>query len=77
MIAFSDECRFYKRNDNTWKWYRRNEDSDDVFEQREKVNESILILAAIFIGFKSNLVFINGSVDDVEYRRIFEEVKIL
>ena len=76
LIAFSDECRFCQRNDNTWKWYRRNDDTDDVFQQKEKVNKSVMIFAAIGIGFKSNLVIVDGSVDDVEYRRIFQESKI-
>ena len=36
-----------------------------------------MIFAAIVIGFKSNLVIVDGSVDDVEYRRIFQESKIV
>lgn len=35
-----------------------------------------MIFAAIGVGFKSHLVVIEGSVDDVEYRRIFIESKI-
>lgn len=35
-----------------------------------------MIFVAIGIGFKSNLVIVDGSVDDVEYRRIFQESKI-
>ena len=76
LITFSDECRFCQRNDNTWKWYRRNDDSDDVFQHKEKVNKSVMIFAAIGVGFKSHLVIVEGNVDDVEYRRIFNESKI-
>ena len=76
LIVFSDECKFCQRNNNTWKWYRRNDSTDDVFQKKEKVDKSIIIFSAIGIDFKRYLVIVDVSVDDVEYRRIFNESKI-
>ena len=73
-IVFSDECRFCQMNDSTWRWIRRGDESDDVYYDKTKYPQnSIMVFAAIGHDFKSKLIIVDGTVDEIEYRRIFNE----
>ena len=71
-IIFSDESRFCLGSDKRWRWIRRGERDDQVFEERNKFNKGIMIFAAIGLNYKSKLVFIEGSENSLKYRHILE-----
>ena len=72
----SDESRFCQMNDNSWRWMKRGDISDDIFFYKTKYPQNLMISGAIGIGYKSKLIFVDQSVDEIEYRRVFEESEI-
>lgn len=51
--------------------------SDDIFYNKAKYQQnSDMVLGAIGISFKSKLIFLDLSVDEIKYRRLFEEYEI-
>lgn len=59
------------------RWMKRGEISDDVFYDKIKYPQnSVMVFGAIGIGFKSKWIFVDQNVDEIEYRRLFEESEI-
>lgn len=72
-LIFSDESRFCLTPDNACIWYRKGEKDCNIFTDKEKFKESIMVYAAIGKGYKSKLVFCESNIDAMEYRSIIEQ----
>ena len=68
-IVFSDESRFLMGDDKRWVWRRRGEDNPTLYKQTEKFPSSVMIYSAIGVGYRSNLVFVNGTIDSTKYQQ--------
>lgn len=76
-IVFTDESRFVLGTDNRWVWRRRGEDIDEIYEEKDKFPDSIMIFAGVGKNFKSKLIIIQGTVDATQYKKILSDSKIL
>lgn len=77
LIIFSDESRFCFCNDGYWRWIRKNDRTDNVYDYKHKYTDGIMVYGAIGIGYKSKLVICDRSVNSVEYLRLIKESKML
>lgn len=75
-IVFSDESRFCLNNDGNMRWYRKNENSDDVYDKRSKYSPGIMVFGAIGYNYKSKLVICEKNIDEVEYRNVLNNSEI-
>ena len=71
LIVFSDESRFALKNDNGHIWYRRSENSDDVYQDKDKYQTTIMVFGAIGYQYKSKLILCLKNEDEIEYRDVF------
>ena len=71
-IVFSDESRFEKSPDNTWRRMRRGCWNDTCFAEKTKYSPGVMVWAAIAVGWRSPLCVCCGSVNSGEYCRILE-----
>ena len=71
LIVFSDESRFALKNDKGYIWYRRSENSDDVYQDKDKYEPSIMVFGAIGYQYKSKLILCSKNIDEIEYRNVF------
>lgn len=76
-FVFSDESRFCFDRDGHLIWRRRGEISDDVFIEKEKYAEGIMVFGIIGLDYKSPLILCKGGVNDLEYRRLLNESKMV
>ena len=76
QIIFSDESRFCLNNDNQFIWFRKNENTDDVFQKKSKVNQGVMVFGAIGYNFKSPLIICENSIDEIEYREILSKCSL-
>ena len=76
-IIFSDESRFEKHPDNTWRRIKRGAWNDSCFAEKVKFNKGVMVWAAIGVGYRSPLMICECSVDSVEYRRLLEASKLV
>ncbi len=72
-IIFSDESRFCRCNDGQFRWYRKGELDDQVFADKSKFDFGIMVFGIIGFNYKSKLVIIEGSVNDISYREILQK----
>lgn len=72
-FIFSDESRFCRTKDGVWRWYRKNENTDDIYDKKNKFEQGIMVYGAIGYDYKSKLIVCEKTVDDIEYRRIINE----
>lgn len=75
-IIFSDESRFCISNDGYWRWYRKSDNSDDVFSKKHKFNSGVMVFGAIGYNYKSKLIICSSSINDIEYRKILNKSDI-
>ena len=68
-IIFSDESRFVLGDDKRWVWRRRGEYNPTSYKQTEKFPSSVMIYGAIGVNYKSTLVFVDGSIDSMQYQQ--------
>ena len=71
-IVFSDESRFEKVPDNTWRRIKREIWNDSCFCEKQKFTPGIMVWGAIEQGFRTPLMKCSGSVDVEEYINIME-----
>lgn len=76
-IVFSDECRFQKGPDNSWRRIKRGAWNETCFVQKEKFYTGIMIWGAIGPHFKSKLVVCTNKEDSEEYKRILLESEMI
>ena len=76
LFVFSDESRFSLHNDNGHLWYKRSEHANEIFQNKDKYQKTIMVFGAIGVGFKSKLVLCNKNVDEVYYREVFQKSEI-
>jgi transposase len=67
LIHFSDESRLILGDDKRWIWYRHGEDNPGASISSVKFPASVMIFAVIGIGFKSDLLLVDGSIDTDRY----------
>ena len=72
-FIFSDESRFCRTKDGVWRWYRKNENTDDIYDKKNKFEQRIMVYGAIGYNYKSKLIVCEKAVDDIEYRRIIND----
>lgn len=76
-IVFSGESRFCVDNDNVFRWYRKDEITDNVFCEKAKYQYGIMVFAAIGFNYKSKLVICQKSVNDLEYRNVIQKSQLV
>jgi hypothetical protein len=69
LIHFSDESRFIMGADKQWVWYLRGEENLSDTIHTQKFPQSSMIFAVLGIGYKSKLLFIEGTIDADRYVR--------
>jgi hypothetical protein len=67
LIHFSDESRFVLRDDKKWVWYRNGEENESAMRHSVKFPKSLMIFAVIGIGFKSDVLIVNRTIDSQKY----------
>ena len=72
-IVFSDESRFERGPDNSWRRIRRGQWNDTCFIEKTKFSSGIMVWGAIGKGYRSPLVRMSGSVDALEYQKVLEQ----
>lgn len=75
-IIFSDESRFCLTNDGIWRWYRKNEKTNDIYDEKNKYQQGIMVFGAIGLNYKSKLIVCEKTVDEIEYRRLINDSQI-
>ena len=68
-IVFSDESRFILGDDKRWVWRRHGEENQTAYKSFEKFSKSLMIFGAIGVDFKSNLIFVEGTIDSKKYKQ--------
>jgi hypothetical protein len=76
-VIISDESRFGLFDDSRRLWIQRGIYTERTFKPTPKHNTSFMVWGAIGKGFKSKLVFIEGNLNAVEYRRMLTQNGIL
>lgn len=69
-FVFSDESRFCRTKDGIWKWYRKDDNSYDIYDKKNKFENGIMVFGAIGFNYKSKLIVCEKTVDEIECRRI-------
>jgi hypothetical protein len=62
-IHFSDESRSVLGGDKRWTWYREGENNPAASISSVKCPPSVTVFAVVGIGFKSDLLLVDGSID--------------
>ena len=76
-IVFSDESRFERGPDNSWRRIKRGVINESIFVEKKKYPQSVMIWGAIGIGFKSSLMKCSSGMDAAEYCRVLEDSGLL
>ena len=72
-IVFSDESRFCQNSDKNYIWMKRGEITDDIYYDMSKYDvNSIMVYGCIGLGYKGKLVFCENNINEIEYRKKFE-----
>lgn len=67
IIAFSDESRFVLGDDKKWVWVRKGEYTKNSTITSVKFPQSVMIFAVIAVGYKSQILIVNGSINSEKY----------
>ena len=73
LIGFTDESRFCMGNDKRWVWVKRGEYNINAYMQRDKFPLSIMVWGMIAFGYKSKLLFVNGTLGADNYINLLDE----
>lgn len=76
-VIFSDESRFERCPDNSWRRIKRGMWNESCFVSKEKFNDGVMVWGAIGVGYKTALIRCSKKEDAKEYRRILEESNII
>jgi transposase len=73
-IYFSDESRIVLGTDKEWIWYRKGEGNDEANVASQKFPPSLMIFAVVGQGYKSKLLFVEGSINTHRYIENLEQI---
>lgn len=76
-LVFSDESRFVQANDSHWIWARKGITNPSQFIQERGYPRGIMIWGAIGVGFKSQLIIVEGNIDSDKYLSILHESHLI
>jgi len=63
VIYFSDESRFEQQSDSSWRWIRRGEYNEGIFNEKSKSSTSVMVWGCIGNNYKSPLIMISSKID--------------
>jgi hypothetical protein len=66
-IHFSDESRVVLGDDKGWIWYWVGEHNPEALIATRKFPESLMVFAVIGVGFKSDLLVVQGTIEANQY----------
>jgi hypothetical protein len=66
-IHFSDESRVVLGDDKGWIWYPPGEDNPAALIATGKSQPAVMVFAVIGVGYKSDLLMVEGSIDIDRY----------
>jgi transposase len=66
-IHFSDESRVVLGDDKCLIWYRAGENNLEASITSKKFPESLMVFAVMGVGFKSDMLFVHGTIDTNQY----------
>lgn len=72
-LIFSDESRFERTPDNTWRRIRRGTYNDTCFYKKSKFPPGTMVWGAIGVGFRTDLIECSHGVNSGEYISIIEK----
>ena len=55
-------------NDGQFKWYRKDEFQDNIFQDKTKFTAGIIVFVMIGVDYKSKLVISTNSINDIQYK---------
>ena len=76
-LIFSDESRFTRGPDCTWRRIRRGEWNDTCFLETQKFPQGIMVWGAVGVSYRSPLVRCSGGVNAQEYVAILEQSEMV
>ena len=75
-IIFSDESRFARAPDNSWRRIKHGQWNKSCFIEKTKYSHGIMVWGSIGKGFRSELMKCSGSIDAAEYINILKESNV-
>ena len=76
-IVFSDESRFCMTSDNRLRWFRSDDRDEQCYAEKEKFSYSVMVFGAIGLGFKSQLVICDKTIDYMYYREVLNQSNLI
>lgn len=76
-LVFSDESRFAMTSDSRWIWARRGEHTESQYANKHSFPLSCMVWGAIGVGFKSNLMFIENTINSNGYCDMLRESMLI
>ena len=76
-VIFSDESRFERCPDNSWRRIRRGMWNETCFVSKKKYNDGVMVWGAIGVGYRTALIRCSKGENAQEYRRILEESNLI
>ena len=76
-IVFSDESRFQKGPDNSWRRIKRGNWNETCFVNKEKFTEGIMVWGAIGLNFRSELIHCSNHEGAEEYINILNKSNVI
>jgi transposase len=77
LIHFSDESRFVLGDDKKWIWYRNGEENESAMQHSIKFPKGLMIFAVIGLGFKSDLLIVEGTIDSQKYIENLQKLRFI
>jgi transposase len=71
-VVISDESRFGLNDDSSRIWVQRGVYSEQTFRDQQKFNKSVMVWGAIGVGYKSELIFIDGTMKAADCRHMLD-----
>jgi hypothetical protein len=75
-VVLSDEARFCMHSDTSRAWIQRGVYTDATFKSTPKYSSGFMVWGCVGLGFKSKLIFIDGTLTGQGYRQMLEENQI-
>jgi hypothetical protein len=73
-MHFSDESRIVLGDNKRWIWYREDEDNPAALISYVNFAPSVMVFAVVEIGFKSDLLLVEGSIDPDRYLQTLDRL---
>jgi hypothetical protein len=76
QVVISDESRFGLYDDSRRMWVQRGVYTPETFQEIPKYSPSLMVWGAIGLGYKSRLIFIEGTLDASTYQTMLRHFHI-